>query len=78
MVACIEISTDCSYWAASTGELTFKGGPKAEASVSDENGWMFTLSNRVVNNKNTMIDGEIYFDCSSWESAYGAKNVSSI
>lgn len=78
VVACIEISTDCSYWAASTGELTFKGGPKAEASVSDENGWMFTLSNRVVNNKNTMIDGEMYFDCSSWESAYGAKNVSSI
>merc|ERR1712226_828475 len=61
--ACIGNLTDCTLWNDSTGEMTYNGGPKANARIFGDNveGWVLTLSNRLLNGRNTMKNGEIHF-----------------
>jgi hypothetical protein len=80
---CLE-SVGCSRipeYATMDGALTKKGHPLGLPHWSSPLGWQFLLVNwsrGSPNGDDTVVGGNnmIYYNCSTWESSYGAKNVS--
>ena len=80
----IDACLDVGYWcrrmpeyAHKDGYLTYHGAPDAFADYDDNLGWHFYLKKTFANNKPTMLGkSKIWYNCTSWQGAYGAKNVS--
>jgi hypothetical protein len=80
---CIASGNDCrrfpGYEESMDGNLTYNGRPLTMPSYSNLDGWMYRLTNRIINGKDT-IEGNnkiIYYDCQDWNGAYSSRNVSS-
>ena len=78
--ACLASGTNCRKDARHSedhGTLLYNGLPQAIPFYVDNDRyeWYFMLSNLRRNGTDT-VDGAIYYNCDTWENAFGAQNVS--
>ena len=76
---CISIGTDCTLREdLSKGVLTNNGAPSTSSHFFNYGGlgWYLYIQDSLKNGKHTLEEGDICYDCQTWDDVYAAKNVS--